>query len=115
MSSDERLRTTQFNRPPRVQLPRLDGIEVEIPAPPPIPEIPEQNLLITILPVLGISVMAVLYVLRSATSGGSLRQAMPTSQGLLQEVGKGQSRRPPILRTTGRMEVARDRWRLERP
>ena len=79
MSVDERLRTTHFNRPPRVQLPRIEtpGIEIEIPAPPSVPEIPEQNLLITILPVMGISVMAVLYVLRSATSGGSLLLAVP--------------------------------------
>jgi DNA segregation ATPase FtsK/SpoIIIE, S-DNA-T family len=60
-----------FNRPPRIQLPALPTDEVELPAPPTSGDLPDQNILITILPVLGIGVMAIFYVFRAATDNNS--------------------------------------------
>jgi len=79
MPHDEHLQSANFNRPPRQQFPRLDNQPIDIPAPPPAPDLPDQNLLITVLPVLGIGVMAIFYVLRAAAGGlgSSLLFAIP--------------------------------------
>lgn len=59
------LPSANFNRPPRLQLPTLPDEVVEIPPPPKPVDMPEQSVWITILPVLGIGVMALFYVLRA--------------------------------------------------
>jgi S-DNA-T family DNA segregation ATPase FtsK/SpoIIIE len=65
MSIPPTLPSANFNRPPRLQLPTLPDEVVEIPPPPKPADLPEQSLWITMLPVLGIGVMALFYVLRA--------------------------------------------------
>jgi len=79
MPYDDNLQSANFNRPPRLHRPQLQTKLIEIPAPPAQPELPDQNLLITVLPVLGIGVMAIFYVLRAAAGGlgSSLLFAIP--------------------------------------
>lgn len=59
-----------FNRPPRQQFPPIGDVEIDIPAPPVPPEFPETPWIVSVLPVLGIGVMAIFYVLRA--SNGAL-------------------------------------------
>lgn len=78
MANEERAQSANFNRPPRIQFPELQAKEVNIPAPPAVQDLPEQNLLVSVLPVAGIGVMAIFYVFRSASGGGdSLLFALP--------------------------------------
>jgi S-DNA-T family DNA segregation ATPase FtsK/SpoIIIE len=56
--------SANFNRPPRIQFPSFENEEVSIPAPPPVQDPPEQNMLLAVLPVLGIGGMAVFFVFR---------------------------------------------------
>ncbi|MAS35136.1 MAG: hypothetical protein CL610_14085 [Anaerolineaceae bacterium] len=56
--------SANFNRPPRIQFPGFEDEDVTIPAPPPVQDPPEQNLLLAILPVVGIGGMAVFFVFR---------------------------------------------------
>lgn len=65
MSSEIWLQNAKFNRPPRLSLPALPQEPIEIPAPPPPVDLPEQSVWITLLPVLGIAVMAIFYLLRA--------------------------------------------------
>jgi len=69
-TNEERAQSANFNRPPRIQFPAMEAEEVNLPAPPTTQDQPEQSLLVAILPVLGIAVMAIFYVFRSATGGG---------------------------------------------
>lgn len=69
-SNEERAQTANFNRPPRIQFPAMEAEEVGIPSPPATPEQQEQNILVALVPVLGIAVMALFYVFRAATGGG---------------------------------------------
>ncbi len=57
-----------FNRPPRIQFPNFEDEEVSIPAPPVRQEAPEQNLLVTILPALGMIAMTMAFLSRALTS-----------------------------------------------
>jgi S-DNA-T family DNA segregation ATPase FtsK/SpoIIIE len=78
MANEERAQSANFNRPPRIQFPELEAKEVNIPAPPAVQDLPEQSLLVSILPVTGIGIMAMFYVFRSAAGGGdSLLFALP--------------------------------------
>jgi S-DNA-T family DNA segregation ATPase FtsK/SpoIIIE len=78
MANEERAQSANFNRPPRIQFPGMEVREVNIPSPPTVPDLPEQSLLVSILPVAGIGMMAIFYVIRSASSGGdSLLFALP--------------------------------------
>jgi DNA segregation ATPase FtsK/SpoIIIE, S-DNA-T family len=78
MSNEDRFQPTNFNRPPRIQPLTLPQEEVNIPAPPNLPDLPEQNWLVSIIPVMGIGVMAMFYVFRSVGStGGSALFAIP--------------------------------------
>lgn len=78
MANEDRAHSANFNRPPRIQFPELEAREVNIPAPPAVQDLPEQNLLVSVLPVAGIGIMAIFYVFRSASSGGdSLFFALP--------------------------------------
>ncbi len=74
---DEPLQTTPFNRAPRLQLPPVPESEVEIPAPPRTPDAREPNLLVTLIPVMGIGVMALLYLLRAFDSPNTLFSVIP--------------------------------------
>ncbi|MDQ7037247.1 MAG: FtsK/SpoIIIE domain-containing protein [Anaerolineae bacterium] len=65
MRNDNRLQSANFNRPPRIQLPTLPDGEVDLPAPPQPSDAPEPNALVTILPVMGIGVIALFYVGRA--------------------------------------------------
>ncbi|HLV36828.1 MAG TPA: FtsK/SpoIIIE domain-containing protein, partial [Spirillospora sp.] len=65
MATDaDQSQSANFNRPPRIQFPGFENEEVSIPAPPPVQDPPEQNMLLAILPVLGIGGMAVFFVFR---------------------------------------------------
>lgn len=78
MANEDRAHSANFNRPPRIQFPELEAREVNIPAPPVVQDLPEQNLLVGVLPVAGIGMMAIFYVFRSASAGGdSLFFALP--------------------------------------
>jgi S-DNA-T family DNA segregation ATPase FtsK/SpoIIIE len=63
-----------FNRPPRQQLPSLPPEDIDIPAPPQASASPSQNWLIGVMPVMGIGIIAVFYVIRAA--------AVPNSNAL---------------------------------
>jgi S-DNA-T family DNA segregation ATPase FtsK/SpoIIIE len=73
------LQSANFNRPPRIQLPALPDSEVELPAPPQPSEPPEANALVTILPIMGIGIIALFYVGRAFgdASGASILFAVP--------------------------------------
>jgi len=75
MNGDEQ--SNLFNRPPRLQLPPIPAETVDIPAPPALPDPPDQNWLVTVIPVLGIGVMALFYILRAADGNSSLLSAVP--------------------------------------
>lgn len=78
MATDELAQSANFNRPPRLQLPELDEDEVFLPPPPDLPDTQEQNWLTSIVPVLGIGVMAIFYVFRAGLGeGGGLFFAAP--------------------------------------
>lgn len=78
MSNDDRFQPANFNRPPRIQFSPLRDEHIEIPTPPSQPPFTDQGLLITLLPVLGIGVMAIFYVLRAfGGSGDSFFFAIP--------------------------------------
>ena len=62
MANEDRAHSANFNRPPRIQFPELEAREVNIPSPPTAQDLPEQNLLVSVLPVAGIGVMAIFYV-----------------------------------------------------
>ena len=64
MANEDRAQSANFNRPPRIQFPELEAREVNIPAPPTPQDLPEQSVLVSIIPVLGIGMMAIFYVLR---------------------------------------------------
>lgn len=66
-----------FNRPPRFQLPELPDETVDIPAPPRATPYPDQNWLMAVIPVTGIALMALFYLLRGTEGGGSLFSALP--------------------------------------
>lgn len=69
-NEEQRSQSANFNRPPRIQFPEMEGDEVSLPSPPTVQEQPDQGLLTAILPVAGIAVMAMFYVFRAATGGG---------------------------------------------
>ena len=75
MTGDEQ--SSLFNRPPRLQLPPIPTETVDIPAPPALPDPPDQNWLVTVIPVMGIGVMALFYILRAADGNSSLLSAVP--------------------------------------
>ena len=50
---------------------------VEIPAPPALPEYNDPGLLVSVLPVAGIGIMAIFYVFRATSTGGSILFAAP--------------------------------------
>jgi DNA segregation ATPase FtsK/SpoIIIE, S-DNA-T family len=75
MNGDEQ--SSLFNRPPRLQLPPVPAETVDIPAPPALPDPPDQNWLVTVIPVMGIGVMALFYILRAADGSSSLLSAVP--------------------------------------
>ena len=75
MTGDEQ--SSLFNRPPRLQLPPVPTETVDIPAPPALPDPPDQNWLVTVIPVMGIGVMALFYILRAADGNSSLLSAVP--------------------------------------
>lgn len=60
-----------FNRPPRQPMPSLPITPIDIPAPPTPSPPPNTNWLISVLPVIGIGVLAVFYVWRAAAVRGS--------------------------------------------
>ncbi len=61
--------SANFNRPPRIQFPGFENEEVNIPAPPPVQDPPEQNMLLALLPIVGVVGMAVFFVVRPALTG----------------------------------------------
>ncbi|HVU14448.1 MAG TPA: hypothetical protein VHD90_24390, partial [Phototrophicaceae bacterium] len=65
MSRETQYNASNFNRPPRVRLPSLEGEQIEIPAPNPLPAAQDQNMLMSLIPVLSMSGMALFYVLRA--------------------------------------------------
>lgn len=71
MSNDDWSQTANFNRPPRIQFLSLPNEEIDIPAPPHLPEMPDQNWLVSIVPVMGIGVMALFYIIRAASDNSS--------------------------------------------
>ena len=77
MSENDTIQSANFNRPPRIQLPDIERPEVIIPTPPTEREFNDMGLLASILPVMGISVMALFYIIRSATGGGDIFFALP--------------------------------------
>lgn len=62
--SADQSQSANFNRPPRIQFPGFENEEVSIPAPPAVQDPPEPNLLLAILPVVGIGGMAIFFVFR---------------------------------------------------
>lgn len=73
----DKLSAETLNRPPRLQPTPLVG-EIDIPAPPSEPERQNQNLLLTMLPVLGIGFTGIFYLLfMGSSSGGSALFAIP--------------------------------------
>lgn len=77
MLNDEPFSPGTFNRPPRLQIPRLPTETIDIPAPPAPPALPAQNWLITVIPVLGIAMMALFYVVRSVDNQVNIVSAIP--------------------------------------
>ncbi len=75
--TDEPLQLTHFNRAPRLQLPTVPETVVDIPAPPRTGDLREPNTLVTLIPVMGIGVMALLYVLRAFDSPNTLFSVVP--------------------------------------
>jgi S-DNA-T family DNA segregation ATPase FtsK/SpoIIIE len=75
--TDEPLQLTHFNRAPRLQLPSVPDTVVDIPAPPRTNDLREPNTLVTLIPVMGIGVMALLYVLRAFDSPNTLFSVIP--------------------------------------
>ncbi len=75
--TDEPLQLTHFNRAPRLQLPTVPETVVDIPAPPHTSDLREPNTLVTLIPVMGIGVMALLYVLRAFDSSNTLFSVVP--------------------------------------
>jgi len=75
MNGDEG--SSLFNRPPRLQLPPVPAETVDIPAPPALPDPPDQNWLVAVIPVMGIGVMALFYILRAADGSSNLLSAVP--------------------------------------
>lgn len=61
-----------FNRPPRIQLPSIPREEIAIPPPPTLPEQRGPGWLISVIPVMGIGVMGLFYLLRAGDSGSAL-------------------------------------------
>jgi S-DNA-T family DNA segregation ATPase FtsK/SpoIIIE len=70
MSNETRPQSANFNRPPRIQFPAMEADEVTIPSPPNTPDQMDQNLLVALIPVMGIAVMSIFYVFRAASGGG---------------------------------------------
>lgn len=68
--------TGNFNRPPRIHLPTIPREEISIPPPPTLPDQRGPGWLISIIPVMGIGVMGLFYLLR-AGDGGSALFAIP--------------------------------------
>ncbi len=79
--SDEPLQLTHFNRAPRLQLPSVPETVVDIPAPPRTSDLREPNTLVTLIPVMGIGVMALLYVFRAFDSPNTLFSVVPSRRG----------------------------------
>ncbi len=75
--TDEPLQLTHFNRAPRLQLPGVPDTVVDIPAPPRTNDLREPNTLVTLIPVMGIGVMALLYVFRAFDSPNTLFSVIP--------------------------------------
>lgn len=71
------LQLTHFNRAPRLQLPSVPETVVDIPAPPRTGDLREPNTLVTLIPVMGIAVMALLYVFRAFDSPNTLFSVVP--------------------------------------
>jgi S-DNA-T family DNA segregation ATPase FtsK/SpoIIIE len=66
-----------FNRPPRLSLTALPDETVDIPPPPALPDPPNQNALIAVIPIAGMLVMALFYVARATQSADSALSAVP--------------------------------------
>jgi S-DNA-T family DNA segregation ATPase FtsK/SpoIIIE len=66
-----------LNRPPRLQLPHLPLETVDIPAPPKQPPPPSTAWFITIIPVLGIGVLALFYIFRAFDNPTNFLSALP--------------------------------------
>jgi len=75
--TDEPLQLTHFNRAPRLQLPAVPETVVDIPAPPRTGDLREPNTLVTLIPVMGIGVMALLYVFRAFDNPNTLFSVVP--------------------------------------
>lgn len=65
-----------FNRPPRIQIARVEG-EIDIPSPPKPADESTRNLLLSMLPMSGVIMMGVFYLVIGATSGRSPLMALP--------------------------------------
>ncbi|MEO8393458.1 MAG: hypothetical protein ABI700_10745, partial [Chloroflexota bacterium] len=76
MAIEEQLQSANFNRPPRLQFPDFEGEEVDIPAPPKADEQNDPPAVLNMIPLLGVSLMAIFYILVGASSGG-VRFALP--------------------------------------
>jgi S-DNA-T family DNA segregation ATPase FtsK/SpoIIIE len=69
-AGEDRAHSANFNRPPRLRFPAMEAEEVGIPGPPTVQEQQDQSMLVSLIPVLGIAVMAIFYVFRGASAGG---------------------------------------------
>ncbi len=66
-----------LNRPPRLQLPQLPLETIDIPAPPKLPAPPAAAWFITVIPILGIGVLALFYIFRAFDNPTNFLSALP--------------------------------------